>query len=64
MDFEKNAKRYYYQSLPSDTGISFRIPKELRDDFVNLPNSPSISTVVKAFLIDYVLYNTVKKDNE
>ena len=60
-DFEKNAKRYYYQSLPSDVSVSFRVPKQLRDDFNKIPNKPSLSTLLKSFLIDYVTYYS---DNE
>lgn len=66
-DFEKNAKRYYYQSLPSDVSVSFRVPKQLRDDFNKIPNKPSLSTLVKSFLIDYVTYyssNDQNKDNK
>lgn len=56
MDFEKNVKRNFYNSLPSDYSITFRLPKQLKEDFINLPNSGPLASALKNFMIDTILY--------
>lgn len=57
MDFEKNAKRNYYNSLPSDYSITFRLPKQLKEDFVNIPTNGPLAGALKNFMIDTILYH-------
>lgn len=57
MDFEKNAKRNYYNSLPSDYSITFRLPKELKEDFVKISTNGPLAGALKNFMIDTILYH-------
>ena len=63
MDFEKNAKRNYYNSLPSDYSITFRLPKELKEDFVKIANNGPLAGALKNFMIDTILYHEKNKNN-
>ena len=58
VDFEKSAKRNYYNSLPSDYSITFRLPKQLKEDFVKISSNGPLAGALKNFMIDTILYHS------
>lgn len=58
MDLKKNAIRNYYNSLPSDSSITFRLPKQLKDDFVKIPTTGPLAGAIKNFMIETILYHS------
>ena len=58
MDLKKNAMRNYYNSLPSDYSITFRLPKQLKEDFVKIPNNGPLAGALKNFMIETILFHS------
>lgn len=58
MDLKKNAMRNYYNSLPSDYSITFRLPKQLKEDFVKISANGPLAGALKNFMIETILFHS------
>lgn len=48
---------YYYLSLPSDTSLTIKLPKELKNKLLEVSTAEGVpySKTLKNFIIDYIM---------
>ena len=45
---------YHYEQMSNDTNLTVRIPKELKEDFINIAGNKAYTKIVRELLVMYI----------